>query len=373
MTEAAKQFITPLTFETLTGEKVYSDLFDPHAPEAMAHIELAKKTDILLIAPATANIIGKTASGIADDLLSCLFLTTTRPKIIAPAMNSNMYLNSVVQENIARLKKRGVKIIDPEKGELACGDEGPGRLAESETIIDAVINELKTSNKLKGKKVLVTAGPTREALDPARFISNPSSGKMGFALAAEALRRGAEVTLISGPTKLDPLPGTKFISVTTADEMKDQVFQYLAKVDIVIMAAAVGDYQPMHYSKQKLKKKKEPLVLELNKTIDILTEIGKDKGNKVLVGFAAETDELNKMALKKLKEKNLDIVVANKIGEPEGGFQSDFNKATIFTKNNKKTDLPLMSKVNLAGRILDMVEPFCVSILTMKKKVHRNK
>jgi len=373
MTESAKQFITPLTFEALTGKKVYSDLFNPHAPEAMAHIELARKTDILLIAPATANIIGKAATGIADDLLSCLFLTTTKPIMIAPAMNSYMYLNPVVQQNIASLKKRGVKTIGPEKGELACGDEGPGRLADSESIIDAVINELKTSNKLKGKKVIVTAGPTREAMDPVRFISNPSSGKMGFALAAEALRRGAEVILISGPTELDPLPGTKFISVTTADEMKDQVFQYLSQVDIVIMAAAVGDYQPIHYSKQKLKKKDKLLVFKFKKTIDILTEIGRNKGNKVLVGFAAETEKLNKMALKKLKEKNLDIIVANEIGVPGSGFQSDSNKVTIFTKDNKKVELPLMSKTNLASRILDMIEPYCIPFLTMKRKVHRNK
>lgn len=373
MTENAKQFITPLTFESLTEKQVYSDLFDPHAPTAMKHIELSRNTDLLLIAPATANIIGKAANGVADDLLSCLLLTFIKPVLIAPAMNVYMYLNPVVQENITRLKKRGVKIIGPEKGELACGDEGLGRLAETESIVDAVLTELNTSEKLKNKKVLVTAGPTREPMDPVRFISNPSSGKMGFALAAEALRRGAEVTLISGPTEQEPLPGIKFIPVITVGEMREEVFKYLSNVDIVIMAAAVGDYQPVQYSKQKLKKDKELLVLEFKKTVDILAEIGRKKGNKVLIGFAAETEKIIENAQKKLKEKNLDLIVANEIGIKESGFQSDFNKTVILTKDGKQEELPLMSKTNLASRILDIINPYCIPSSIARKRVSLKK
>ena len=373
MTESAKQFITPLTFESLTGRHVYSGLFDPQSPSAMEHIELSKKSDLLLIAPATANIIGKAAYGIADDLLSCLLMTVIKPIIIAPAMNANMYLSSVVQENISCLRKRGVKIIGPEKGELACGDEGPGRLAEVESIVDAVKTELKTREKLNGKEVLVTAGPTREPMDPVRFISNPSSGKMGFALATEALKRGAEVTLISGPTRQEPLPDIKFVPVVTAGEMKEEVFKCLANIDIVIMAAAVGDYQPVRYSKQKIKKDKELLVLEFKKTIDILAEIGRKKGNKILIGFAAETEQLAGNAKGKLKKKNLDIIVANEIGISESGFQSDFNKTVILTKGGKQEELPLMSKTNLAGKILDMLNPYLISSLTTTKKFSRLK
>jgi phosphopantothenoylcysteine decarboxylase/phosphopantothenate--cysteine ligase len=373
MTENAKQFITPLTFESLTGRHVYSGLFDPQSPSAMEHIELSKKSDLLLIAPATANIIGKAAHGIADDLLSCLLMTVTKPIIIAPAMNTNMYLSSVVQENIACLRKRGVKIIGPEKGELACGDEGPGRLAEVESIVDAVKTALKTSETLKGKRILVTAGPTREAMDPVRFISNPSSGKMGFALAAEALKRGAEVTLISGPTRQEPLPGIKFIPVVTAHEMKEEVFKCLTQIDIVIMAAAVGDYRPVRYSKQKIKKDKELLVLEFKKTIDILAEIGRKKGNKILIGFAAETEQLIENAREKLKKKNLDIIVANKIGISESGFQSDLNEAVILSKNGKEEELPLMSKTNLAGKIFDMLNHRLTPTLAAKRKLSRLK
>lgn len=373
MTESAKQFITSLTFESLTGKHVYSGLFDPQSPSAMEHIELSKKSDLLLIAPATANIIGKAAHGIADDLLSCLLMTIIKPIIIAPAMNTNMYLNPVVQENIACLKKRGVKIIGPEKGELACGDEGQGRLANIESIVDAVKTGLRTSEKLKGKKVLVTAGPTREPIDPVRFISNPSSGRMGFALAAEALRRGAGVTLISGPTELEPLPGIRFIPVITAHEIKEEVFKHLAQIDIVIMAAAVGDYQPVQYSKQKIKKDKDLLVLEFKKTSDILAEIGRKKGNKILIGFAAETEQLAENAREKLKKKNLDIIVANKIGISESGFQSDFNKTVILTKDGKQEELPLMSKTNLAYKIFDMLDPCLIPSLAAKRKLSRSK
>lgn len=358
MTENAKQFITPLTFESLTGNQVYSGLFDPRSPDAMEHIELSKKSDLLLIAPATANIIGKMANGIADDLLSCLYLTMRKSTIIAPAMNVNMYLNPAVQDNICRLRKRGVEIIGPEKGELACGDEGLGRLANIESIIKAALSSLKTSAQLKGKKVLVTAGPTREPMDPVRFISNPSSGKMGFALAAEALRREAEVILISGPTEQETFSDIKFVPVITADEMKKEVFKYLSQVDIVIMAAAVGDYQPAHYSSQKIKKDKELLVLKFKKTVDILFEIGKKKGDKILIGFAAETGDLINKAQKKLKEKNLDLIVANEIGIPESGFQSNFNKAIILNKDGEKEELPLMSKTNLASQILNMIDPY---------------
>ena len=373
MTESAKQFITSLTFESLTDKHVYSGLFDPQSPSAMEHIELSKKSDLLLIAPATANIIGKAAHGIADDLLSCLLITIIKPIIIAPAMNTNMYLNPVVQENIACLKKRGVKIIGPEKGELACGDEGQGRLANIESIVDAVKTGLRTSEKLKGKKVLVTAGPTREPIDPVRFISNPSSGRMGFALAAEALRRGAGVTLISGPTELEPLPGIRFIPVITAHEIKEEVFKHLAQIDIVIMAAAVGDYQPVQYSKQKIKKDKDLLVLEFKKTSDILAEIGRKKGNKILIGFAAETEQLAENAREKLKKKNLDIIVANKIGISESGFQSDFNKTVILTKDGKQEELPLMSKTNLAYKIFDMLDPCLIPSLAAKRKLSRSK
>lgn len=369
MTESARQFITPLTFKSLTGKQVYSGLFDPYAPDAMEHIELSKKTDLLLIAPATANIIGKTANGVADDLLSCLFLTIAKPIIMAPAMNVNMYLNPVVQENISCLKKRGVLMVGPEKGGLACGEEGHGRLASVNSIVDAVLASLKTSKKLKGKKVLVTAGPTREPFDPVRFISNPSSGKMGFAIAIEAFKRGAEVILISGPTEQVSLPDIKFVPVITANEMKEEVFRYLSDADVIIMTAAIGDYQPVQYSKQKLKKDKELLVIKLKKTVDILSEIGKRKGNKILIGFAAETEELTKNARKKLKEKNLDIIVANKVGTSESGFQSDFNKAIILDKNGKHEELPLMSKTSLAARILDAIDSFLIPSLAIKRNL----
>ncbi|MEK6545659.1 MAG: bifunctional phosphopantothenoylcysteine decarboxylase/phosphopantothenate--cysteine ligase CoaBC [Nitrospinota bacterium] len=363
MTRNAKEFISPLTFEVLSGNSVYtnmflqSSIFNLQSSISMPHIDLAKKCDILLIVPATANIIGKFASGIADDLLSTLYLSVKAPVLIAPAMNSNMYANPIVQENIKRLKGFDINFVEPESGELACGDIGEGRLAEPNQILKKVRQLLAVKKDLKGKTILITAGPTCEPIDPVRFISNPSSGKMGYAIARAAKMRGGDVVLISGPTGIPVPSGIKFISVSSAADMRREVLKEFKKSDISIMAAAVSDFTPENYSDKKIKKEgTEGITIKLKKNPDILSEItsklrtpNSKLRTPIIIGFALETEDMIKNAKKKLKEKNLDLIVANHIK----GFGSDFNRAIIIDRKGNAEDIPLMSKEELAEIILD--------------------
>ncbi len=385
MTRHAREFVTPLTFQVLSKNPVYSDMFKGNmAGKGMEHISLAERGDILLVAPATANIIGKFANGIADDLLSTLFLSVTCPVLIAPSMNEKMYHNIVVQENIKRLHNRNIEIIEPVYGELACGDEGKGRLADVDSIIEKVIELLPMSdnistgergeqqgdkkNDLSNRTILITAGPTQEPLDPARYLSNPSSGKMGYALADTARRRGAEVILISGPGSL-PIPNdVTFIPVKRAREMEKAVLSHIDRSDTVIMSAAVSDFEPKRFSKKKIKKTNKDIVLELKRTPDILAKIGLRKEDKIIVGFAAETDDIIVKAEKKLKNKRLDLIVVNDISNPDIGFRSDFNKVSIIDNEGKVDHLPLMSKKRLADIIIDRI----IAVEPKKRYQRRN-
>ena len=358
MTRGGTEFITPLTLQTLSGNTVYTETFALQEGSKITHINLIKDADLLLIAPATANIIGKIAGGIGDDLLTTMALAARCPVIIAPAMDSDMYNNPILQSNIAQLKETGCRFIDTEEGELASGLVGKGRLAGIEVIISAVIDLLVVKKDMAGEVVLVTAGPTREYLDPVRFISNRSSGKMGYAIAASAKERGAEVILVSGPTTLQKpakSEGIELINVVTASEMREEVLKNLKRATIVIMAAAVSDYRPADISPEKIKKSGSNVSLDLTETPDILTEIGKDKGNRIVVGFAAETENLESNAMLKLKRKNLDIIVANDVSDPDAGFEVDTNVVTIIDKNNEVTPLPRMSKKEVSYRILDKI------------------
>lgn len=355
MTKSATKFITPLTLQTLSGNPVRVELFNEEKDATVIHISLAKIPDLILIAPATANIIGKMASGIADDLLSTILLATKVPTFIAPAMNVQMYENKVVQENINKLKKRGIKIILPEEGMLACGMEGKGRLAEVKKIKKEVINFFNKVLDFSSYKILITAGATQEPIDPVRYITNSSSGKMGYALAKRAHERGAEVFLISGPTHLEPPAGVKFELVRTAEEMKKKVFEYYPQTDIVIKAAAVLDYKPKNFIPHKIKKSGKDLILRLEENPDILQELGRNKENKVLIGFAVETEDLIKNAKIKLKKKNLDMIVANELSS-ESGMGTDTNIAQIIFKSGKVKRLPKMLKEDLADEILDSIK-----------------
>jgi len=360
MTRSAQEFITPLTFQTLSGNSVSTDLFSPIQESEIGHISLADRADILVIAPATANMIGKIAGGIADDMLSTVVFATQAPVLLAPAMNVHMWENPVCCENIRKLRNRGFHIIDPESGELACGYEGKGRLAEIPAILEE-IRTLLTPHDFSNETVLVTAGPTEEVLDPVRFLSNHSSGKMGYALAKAARRRGANVILVSGPTSLSPPAKVEFVPVRSALEMRDAVRQHLEKASVLLMAAAVSDYRPKQAAAQKLKKTSIPPILELERNPDILLEAGKDKGNRIFVGFAAETQNLLKNAKEKLAKKNLDFIVANDVSLPGAGFRVDTNIVKIIGRSGKAEKLPLMSKEDLANRILER-------ILALKKK-----
>ncbi len=358
MTRGGTEFITPLTLQTLSGNTVYTETFALQEGSKITHINLIKDADLLLIAPATANIIGKISGGIGDNLLTTMALAARCPVIIAPAMDSDMYNNPILQSNIAQLKETGCRFIDTEEGELASGLVGKGRLANIEVIISTVIDLLVVKKDMAGEVVLVTAGPTREYLDPVRFISNRSSGKMGYAIAASAKERGAEVILVSGPTTLQKpakSEGIELINVVTASEMREEVLKNLKRATIVIMAAAVSDYRPADISPEKIKKSGGNVSLDLTETPDILTEIGKDKGNRIVVGFAAETENLESNALLKLKRKNLDIIVANDVSDPDAGFEVDTNVVTIIDKNNEVTPLPRMSKKEVSYRILDKI------------------
>jgi len=322
----------------------------------MEHIRVAELADLLLIAPATAGMIGKMANGIADDPLSNLFVSFCGPTIIAPAMNDGMYTNPAVKANIEKMKQRGVEFIEPVYGKLACGSVGEGRLAESGDLLQAVNRRLSIKNDLSGLRVLVTAGPTHEALDPVRYITNPSSGKMGYAVACAARDRGAAVTLVSGPTRLPVPDGVHFMPCRKAIEMNDFVHRQFPDCDVLVMSAAVGDFAPMQIEKEKIKKKgSTPLVLELVPTEDILQNVVKLKTRQFVVGFAAESENLTQSSLEKLRNKKLDLIVANDISAPGIGFQSDFNQVTLINKHEEMQKLPLLSKIEIAHRLLNEI------------------
>ena len=354
MTANAQHFVGWMTFEALTGIPVMTDLFGQGADASIKHIDYAQAADAAVIAPATANIIGKLANGIADDALTTFMLAVTAPKIICPSMNTHMFESPAVQRNLELLRKDGCLIIEPGAGELACGTVGPGRLPEPEEIVEGITRHLAPKD-FSGKRVLVSAGPTRETIDPVRFISNPSSGKMGFALARAASLRGAEVTLVTGPTDLQPLFGVDTVHVTTAAEMARAIFEQADSCDIIVKTAAVADYRPDRQESHKIKKDSAALTLKLEKTTDILKELGRRKKNQVLVGFAAETRDLEQNATQKVRRKNLDIIVGNLIGPPSSGFGADTNIVTFFYRDGTSEQLPLMEKEALAHLLLDRI------------------
>jgi len=352
MTWEATQLVQPLTFQALTGNPVVTDMFEPAPLSAITHVSLADEADIVVIVPATANVIAKMAAGIADVILTCTVLATKAPIVISPAMHHNMYVNPVTQENIGKLKARGFTVIPAVHGRLASGSIGYGRLPEIPEIMGVIQQTLGKNGDLAGKRVVVTAGGTQEAIDPVRYITNNSSGKMGYALAEAARDRGAAVTLITTPTGLNPVAGVEMVNVRSAREMKDAVVKAVAKTDALIMAAAVADYAPKTVAAQKIKKGTGGMTLELVKTPDILSAV---KGNFAKVGFAAETQDLIANAKKKLVNKSLDIIVANDVTVKDSGFGAETNKVTILKKDGKMEDLPLMSKREVAEKILDNV------------------
>ena len=352
MTKAATEFVGPLTFQTLSGNRVVLDMFDVGFEPDVHHVSVAKKADIFVIAPATANVIAKVAHGIADDYLTTSFLAANCPKLIVPAMNTGMLENPITQDNLKICKKYGMEILESGSGYLACGDVGKGRMPEADVIYDAISAMVEEEKYLKGKKILVSAGPTMEEIDPVRFISNHSSGKMGYALAKAARNLGADVTLVSGKTNLEKPVGMKVIEITSAKDMANEIEKVSEKMDVIIMAAAVADFTPKKKEKNKIKKTNKDNSLELARTKDILLALGKKKkrGQK-LIGFAMETENLIENANKKLKEKNLDYIIANSINEKGAGFAVDTNSVTIISKNHEEK-LGLLSKDETAERIL---------------------
>ena len=356
MSANAGEFVTPLTFEALSRKPVYHQLFNLENSADMKHIRIAENADLMLVAPATASTLGKMANGLADDALSNLYLAFKGPVMIAPAMNEGMWRNLAVKENIEKLKSRGVKFIEPEDGELACKTIGPGRLADLDTIFERVKNHFKKFHDLQGLRILVTAGPTHEPLDPVRYISNPSSGKMGYAVAEQAKARGAEVVLISGPTHLKPPMGVGFKACKTAGEMNSLVQECFPECDVLVMSAAVGDFTAEKLEKEKIKKtSREGQTLNLVPTKDILMEVSKIKTQQFVVGFAAETQNLIQSALEKLRNKKLDLIVANDISAPGIGFQSDNNQVTLVDSNEQVENLPRMAKQEIANILLDKI------------------
>ena len=356
MSANAGEFVTPLTFEALSRKPVYHQLFNLENSADMKHIRIAENADLMLVAPATASTLGKMANGLADDALSNLYLAFKGSVMIAPAMNEGMWGNLAVKENIEKLKSRGVKFIEPEEGELACKTIGPGRLADLDTIFERVTNHFKKSDDLQGLRILVTAGPTHEPLDPVRYISNPSSGKMGYAVAEQAKARGAEVVLISGPTHLKPPFGVDFKACKTAGEMNSLVQECFPECDVLVMSAAVGDFTAEKLEKEKIKKtNREGQTLNLVPTKDILMEVSKIKTQQFVVGFAAETQNLIQSALEKLRNKKLDLIVANDISAPGIGFQSDNNQVTLVDSNEQVENLPRMAKQEIANILLDKI------------------
>lgn len=354
MSAGAQQFITPLTLQTLSGHPVATDTFDLTQESEIGHIRLADAADVVVIAPATANVIGKIAAGIADDLITTVLLATRAPVVLAPAMNVHMYENGIVQGNLERLRQHGCRIVEPGEGFLACGYEGKGRLPDIDVLL-AEIERAASSQDLAGERVLVTAGPNREPLDPVRFISNRSTGKMGFALAAAAWRRGATVTLIAGPCAAPTPHGVRRSDVTTAEEMHRAVMAEYEPATIILMVAAVADYRPVRVAREKLKKGSGPLMLELERTTDILGALAPHKGTRIVVGFAAETEDVTANAERKLAEKGLDLIVANDVVGAGTGFEVDTNAVTIIDRNGQHESVPLMSKDAVADRILDRV------------------
>jgi len=365
MTRAAREFVAPLTFAALTGRKVITEMFGAdsrsfgtaaaNVESAIEHIAVAQRIDALVVAPATADFLARMATGLADDFLSTLVLATKAHVIVAPSMNVNMWEHPATQENLAVLRARGVRVVEPGEGYLACGMTGAGRLAEVQDIVRAVCETLGLKHDLAGETMLITAGPTREELDPVRFLSNRSSGKMGYALAEVALRRGARVILVSGPVTLAPPENAEFVPVRTAEEMRKAIFERLSQATVVLMAAAVADYRPAKPAAQKIKRGSEPLVLELAPTPDILAEIGAQKGNRTVVGFAAETSDLAENARAKLLRKGADLVVANDVTQEGAGFDVDTNIVTLVRRDGSQLNLPQMSKLDLASRLLDEV------------------
>ena len=357
MTASAQEFVRPLTFAALSGRKVITDLFSSSSSEAtlssaVEHIAIAQDNDLLVVAPATADLLAKFAHGMANDFLSTMYLAFTGPVIVAPAMNTNMWMHAATQANLETLRARGTRIIEPDDGFLACGMVGPGRLADPEQIADVVASELNRRRDLEGETILITAGPTQEPLDPVRFISNRSSGKMGYALAQAAADRGADVILVSGPVHLPAPRGVSLVPVRTAEEMRAKVFENLERSTIVIKAAAVADYHLANVPAQKMKKTAARFSLELDPTPDILAELGRKKGDRLLIGFAAETQNLEREAKRKLDTKNCDMVVANLVGEGMA-FESDQNEISLALRTGEFLRLPSASKRELADRIFD--------------------
>ncbi len=354
MTRAAQEFVTPLTFQTLSSNPVHTELFNLIAEREIGHISLADRADLFIIAPATANVLGKIACGIADDMLTTTVMATKAPILIAPAMNVNMYTNPIYLENEKKLRRFGCVFVEPVSGSLACGWEGQGKLAAPEAIFEAALATLSPKD-LAGRTVLVTAGPTREEIDPVRYISNHSSGKMGYALARAASRRGAHVILVSGPTS-QPVPcGIEMVCVASACEMRAAVMSRVDRCDVVIKAAAVADYRPAERKTVKIKKRSDGMTIELLKNPDILAELGAMEPRPYLVGFAAETDKLAEYAAKKMTEKNLDMIVANDVSRSDAGFNVDTNRALLLFRDGRSEDCPLMSKDVLSDKILDSI------------------
>jgi phosphopantothenoylcysteine decarboxylase/phosphopantothenate--cysteine ligase len=366
MTRSAREFITPLTFAALTGKKVITEMFGAEGAElsanvesAIEHIAVAQRIDLLLVAPATADILAHFAQGLAHDFLTTLYLATKAPVLVAPAMNVNMWEHPATQENLQALRARGVHVVDPDEGYLACGMTGSGRLAATETIVEKVRLVLGLRRDLEGQTILITAGATREDIDPVRFLTNRSSGKMGYALAEAAQRRGAHVVLVSGPTDLAVPDGVDWVPVRSAENMHRAVIERAPEANIVIMAAAVADYRPAAAASQKLKRGEAGITLELEPTPDILAELGRDSGppagSRILVGFAAETHNVADSARSKLSRKGAHMIVANDVTQEGAGFDTDTNIVTLFTRDGRETPLPKLSKFEVANRILDRV------------------
>jgi phosphopantothenoylcysteine decarboxylase/phosphopantothenate--cysteine ligase len=377
MTRGAREFITPLTFAALSGQKVITDLFEKsssgeaNVESAIEHIAVAQRTDLLLVAPATADILAKFARGMADDFLTTLYLATTAPVIVAPAMNVNMWNHPATQENIEMLRARGVRIVNPDEGYLACGMTGAGRLAGQQEIVAAVRQTLHTQKDFEGETMLITAGPTCEDLDPVRYLTNRSSGKMGYAVAEAAARRGAKVSLVSGPVNLETPAGVERVAVRTAEEMRHSVVDRLPESTIAIFAAAVADYRPAEMQTEKMKRNREPLTIRLEPTPDILAEAAQTKGDRIIVGFAAETEHVAENARKKLAAKNADLIVANDVTAEGAGFDHDTNIVTLFSRDGRDLALPKLGKSAVAQRILDEVLRLR-GVLRHKTESHRS-
>jgi phosphopantothenoylcysteine decarboxylase/phosphopantothenate--cysteine ligase len=354
-TANAKHFVGTATFEALSGQKVCSDLFGSHEDASIQHIRWAESADAVVVAPATANMIGKLAHGIADDALSTFLLAASCPVMICPSMNTQMCASHPVQRNISLLRNFGYKVIDPDAGELACGTTGPGRLPDPAVLVE-LLTSLLTPKDYRSQNVVVTAGPTREAIDPVRFLSNPSSGKMGYAIARAAEMRGANVILISGPTSLKPPPNVRVIRVSTAAQMTAAVLDFVSHADILVKCAAVADYRPIIVADRKIKKRDSRLTIELERTEDILKTVALQKKNHIVVGFAAETEQLDAFATEKLKDKDLDLIVGNLIGGTDSGFESDTNRVTLYYKDGSNEAFDLMSKDALADILLDRIK-----------------